>query len=193
MLNLTWAQLKSLIVLNNLTFSWVADDNSYTITAALGTIPLVTLILFGTVDQTDFETNYKSLATTRPFAAQTNGQQLYPYNVGMQFSVSNGANTLTYTATKAHVRVRGIEVVNGESLEYCDVLVKDNAIGTFSGVPNATLAQIAFTINVGKDFYAAISRFSNDLYQTMVVQFNYTSNTILPKTIGINLLMDEVR
>lgn len=119
------------------------------------------------------------------------GKKLYARNTGKQFSVSAGSNVLTYTATYAHAKLVGVEVINAEALDYVDLKVRDTASGTYSGYPNVVLNQFAYTHNIPKDYYIRLSRFDADLYVNMVIEITY--NSVSAKTIGINFIMDEVK
>jgi len=69
--------------------------------------------------------------------------------------------------------------------------VYDTATGTYSGVPNYMLNQFAYSVNIAKDYYVRLSQFDADLYTGMIIQFTY--NSVSDKTIGFNLIMNEVK
>lgn len=131
-----------------------------------------------------------------PYGSKTitvgNGtKKLYARFTGVQFSVSQGSNTLNYVVTYAWAKLLGIEVVNCEALDNADLKVYDTASGTYSGVPNLLLNQFSYTINLPKDFYVRMAQFDADIYAGMVIQITYVSQSA--KTIGLNLLIDEVK
>lgn len=183
------------------------DDNSYTVTVADGSVQWACVIPTSSPsvgDQLDFETNFKTsgnlavgqtIVSQPPYGAKTvtvNGvvHKLFSRMTGLQYSVSTGANTITYTATYPWTKLIGVEVVNCEALDTADFIVYDTPGGTYSGVPNQLLQQFSYTLNMPKDFYIRMAQFDADLYQGMVIQINYTS--VSNKTIGINLLMNQV-
>lgn len=207
MSKVTWSQLKQFITNNSLAYSWRQDDNSYTITAA----NWQTIIPFSnplSSEQYDFETNYKSVNSISPlgvvnvqsapaFGAKTiivAGQlkRLFARFTGFQSSVSLGANTITYTATYPWAKMIGIEVVNCDQLDTADLKIYDTAGGTYSGVPNALLNQFSYSLNLPADYYLKMAQFDADLYAGMVIKITYNSVAVLPKTVGINLLLNEV-
>jgi hypothetical protein len=63
MTKVTWTQIKQSIISNNSDYSWLQDDNSYTVTTFGGSQELTAIIPItvpASSDQTDFETNYKN-------------------------------------------------------------------------------------------------------------------------------------
>ncbi len=139
------------------------------------------------------------IQATPPFGSKTlttsDGvtHSLFARFTGIQAVVSNGVNTVTYTATYPWVKMLGIEVVNATALDTADLQVYDTAAGTYSGVPNALLNQFAYNINVAPNYYNRMAQFDADLYAGMVVTITYTSVAVLPRTVGFNLLMNEVK
>jgi hypothetical protein len=160
-----------------------------------------------TTNTTDFETNLKpggnkpiinNVATqsNAPFGSKTiiiNGviKKLYARFTGYQQSLSAGSNTIDYTITYPWVKIIGIEVVNCEALDTADLKVYDTSTGTYSGVPNALLNQFSYTLNLPKDYYLKMAQFDADIYQNMIVKVVY--NSVSAKTVGINLLFNEVK
>ena len=158
-------------------------------------------------DQSDFESNYKSYAnkkitgsvsvdTVPPFGSKTiiiNGvtKKLFARFTGIQQALSIGANTIDYTTTYPWAKIVGLEIINGEALDAVDLKVYDTAAGTYSGVPNYMLNQFAYTMNVGSGFYEKVAQFDADIYQGMILRFTY--NSISEKTVGFNLLINEVK
>lgn len=133
-----------------------------------------------------------------PFGSKTivvNGvsKSLYARFTGIQYTVNNGSNLLTYTATYPWVKMLGIEVIGGQVGDYADLKIYDDAIGTYSGHANMLLNQFAYTVNIGPNSYTKMAQFDADLYQNMIIKLTYNSSSLLAKTIGINLLMNEVK
>ena len=119
------------------------------------------------------------------------GKKLYVRNVGIQQALSAGSNTISYTIPFNWVKMVGAEIINGESLDTIDFKVYDNSSGTYSGVPNYMLNQFGYTVNVSKDFYQRVAPYDADVYIGMVLQLTY--NSVSAKTIGVNLLLNEVK
>lgn len=137
-----------------------------------------------------------SVSSTPPFADKTMviagvTKKLYARTVGIQAALSVGANTITYTATFPWVKITGIEAINCEALDTAHFKVYDTAAGTYSGYPNALLNQFGYSVNLPKDFYKRIADFDADLYIGMVIKVEYVS--ISEKTVGLNLIMNEVK
>jgi hypothetical protein len=118
-------------------------------------------------------------------------KKLFARNLGFQQAVTIGTNTISYSIPYPWLKMLGVEVINCEALDSVNFKVYDSPAGTYSGIPNLLLNQFAFSINLPKDFYAKESRFDADIYFNMVISIEYTS--ISNKTVGINLLMNEVK
>lgn len=118
-------------------------------------------------------------------------KKLYARNTGVQYSVAIGSNVLEYTMTYPWSKILGVEVINCEVLDTVDFEVYDNATGTYSGVPNLFLNKFSYTLNLSKDYYERSSQFDADIYVGMVIKITYVS--VSAKTVGINLLINEVK
>lgn len=126
------------------------------------------------------------------FTAKTlNDKKIYARNSGTQHALSMGSNVFSITATLAWAKVTGVEVIGAETLDYVDFKVKDTPAGLYSGVPNYTLNQFGFSVNIAKDYYRREASFDADLYVGMVLEFTYNSTSA--KTIGVNIIQVEVK
>ena len=136
------------------------------------------------------------VSSTPPFGAKTVTvagvtKKLYARNIGFQNTLAAGVNTVTYTIALPWVKILGVEVINCEALDYVDLKILDSASGGYSGVPNLALNQFAFANNLPKDYYMRMANFDADIYLGMQIQITYTS--VSAKTVGFNLLMNEVK
>lgn len=120
-------------------------------------------------------------------------KSLFARFTGIQYTVNPGSNTLIYTATYPWIKMLGLEIINGQSGDTADLKICDTATGTYSGHPNYMLNQFAYTMNIAPNFYSKMAQFDADLYYGMVIQITYVSVSDVPKTVGINLLMNEVK
>jgi hypothetical protein len=137
-----------------------------------------------------------TISSAPAFQAKTlviNGvtKKLFARNIGFDYALSAGTNTITYSIPYPWLKMLGMEVVNCEALDKVNFKVFDNSLGTYSGVPNLLLNQFAFNLNLPKDYYSRESRFDADIYYGMVLSIEY--NSISAKTIGINLAANEVK
>jgi len=200
---LTWTALKALITDKGL-LRYVEKDEFY----SLKYKDFESSILKSdTTDCTDFETNYKSAANKSPsqtvtvdkltpFGSKTITignveKKLYARSTGIQVALTAGANQFDYTLTYPHCKLIGIEAINAEALDYTDLKIVDRHTSPYLGVPDAVLNQFAFSNNLGPSFYIRLAQFDADLYQDMIIRFNYTS--VSAKTIGINFILYEVK
>lgn len=210
MITVNWTAFKAIITGGSLLYKYYSAGGIYYLTARDGSVYYVCQIAqSGTPsdEQVDFETNYMAgaskdissivnVTSQPPFGAKTivvNGvtKKLYARFTGNQYSVTTGSNVLSYVATYPWSKIIGIEVVNCEALDTADLKVFDTATGTYSGVPNALLNQFSYSLNLSKDFYQRMAQFDADLFVGMIIQVTYVSSS--NKTVGINLLMNEVK
>jgi len=196
-MNLEWPIFKSVCTARSLSMQYIDLTGSYALMAFDQAFEIC-CNLVETADITDFETNYKTTGNkpltnlTAAFSAKTFGsKRLFARNTGMQFSLSAGSNVLTYTATYAWTKIIGMELINAEALDTCELKVLDSTAGTYSGIPNYLLNQFGYTLNMGPNFYIRTSPFDADLYVGMQLQFTYVS--VSAKTVGLNIIQNEVK
>lgn len=199
----SYPTLKAFATSRGLSVQDYVEDNTYVIFAIDGQLSLKTRVPKSasdpSSDQTDYETNLKPNANKplpqaiAAFAAKTlpNGKRLFARNMGLQFALTVGQNTLSYTVTYGWAKLIGAELVNCEALDAINFKVFDNAQGSYSGVANYQLGQFAYSLNTPKDFYARVAPYDADIYQGMVLVIEYTS--VSAKTIGVNLILNEVK
>lgn len=126
------------------------------------------------------------------FASKTIGSKsLFKRVVGLQPSLSIGANTVLWACNFPWVKFMAVEITNGEAGDTISLYVLDSVNGQLTTVPNYQLNQFGFNANVAKDFYVHKSEFDADLYQNLQVKMAYTS--VSTKNIGVNLVMNEVK
>jgi hypothetical protein len=207
-ISIDWATLKTFITTYSLSLQWVDLGTVYYLRAYQDNFDVeCSLPKDGGANQTDFETNYKSkgnlptaslssIQQSPPFGSKTisvNGvtKSLFARYTGVQYAVTAGANTLTYTATLTWAKMLGVECIGCEALDTVDFKVYDTAAGTYSGHANALLNQFSFAMNLPKDYYRKMSQFDADVYAGMVISMTYTSAS--NKNIGINFFFDEVK
>jgi len=154
----------------------------------------------GGSEQTDFESSFPTLNKTIPASTQTqpfaskilpNGKKLYKREHGIQASVAVGANTILFTIPYPWVKIIGLEILFGEKLDTCDLMILDSTSGTYSGVPNYQLNQFGYNVNIAADLYEEESAYDADLYQGMQIKIVYNSQSA--KTIGLNFNLSEVK
>ena len=199
MIETTWSEIKRIADSKGLPVQWVQAGNNYHVCLVDGPFKLFCLLSLSSNDDTDvFEASYKAGGNKRvdvaapSFSSKTVGtKKIYARTTGMQFSLSAGANTCTYTATYPWAKITGVEILGGETGDQVDFKVKDTPAGTYSTIPNHLLNQFGFSVNIAKDFYKREATFDADLYVGMVLEFTYTS--VSAKTVGLNLIMAEVK
>lgn len=186
----------------SISFDWVENTEAYHLACDSGLFTVSCTLDKSPSDTTDlvnFETNYKptkkfsKLILPSAFSAKvtTDGKKLYARTVGVQQEVTVGANTIDYVLTYPWCKMIGAEIINCSALDYIDFKVYDSEAGTYSGVSNYLLNQFGFSVNLPKDFYRREAPYDADIYQGMKLSVTY--NTLVAKTIGINLLLNEVK
>jgi len=136
------------------------------------------------------------IAAVPPFgnnAVYVNGvvKYLYTHHVGVQVALTQGVNVIRHVASCGKLKLTGVEVIGGESLDFADLKILDCEDGMVTGIPYYVLNQFGFSVNIAKDFYKRDSPFDATLYCGMVIEITYTS--VSAKTIGINFLKHEVK
>jgi hypothetical protein len=137
------------------------------------------------------------LISSQPaFAAKTieiNGvvKKLYKRVHGIESSLQIGENTIIFTIPYTWAKITGAALISGEFRDKANFYILDSTAGNYSGVPNYVLNQFGFNVNIAKDQHKYESQYDADLYQGMQIKIVY--NSISAKTIGINILLDEVK
>lgn len=196
-MDISWTELKSFVTANGLSVQYSIAGANYNLWAGdrQCSVPLDRDLSLDTVD---FEDNFKANANKliidqqQPFAAKTVGiKKLYKRVHGVSVSATEGSNTILYTIPYPWVKITGLEIVGGESLDNVSLYILDTTTGTYSTVPNYELNQFGFTVQVSKDYYSHYSEFDADLYQNMQIKLVYESNSA--KSIGFNFILNEVK
>lgn len=206
MIEVTWTFFKNFLTSTAGKFVYIEEPlANYSAYVAYQGLTIKCFI--GPSEKAEFEASYKALGNTSlvqtatiqsipSFTAKTVtinnvNKKLYARNTGFQQALTQGSNVIEYSLTYPWCKILGVEIVGAETLDYCDFEVYDNAQGTYSGVPNQKLNQFAYSVNIPKDYYIRLSQFDADIYQGMVIKVTY--NSVSAKTIGINLIMNEVK
>jgi hypothetical protein len=100
-------------------------------------------------------------------------------------------NIITFSAPYPWSKFLGVEFFASSMGDYCSLEVFDDALGTYTGIPNQKLNQFGFYANIAKDYYMHRSEFDADIYLGMVIKFSYF--TKVANTIGINIILNEVK
>lgn len=127
-----------------------------------------------------------------PFANKIIGtKKIYNRVTGKTFSLSVGSNTCDFSIPYPHMKIVGVEVINGEIGDIVDFTVHDDASGTYSGYANLQLNQFGFDVNIAPDYYRRVCNYDADVYQNMVLKMTYNSQSA--KTIYVNYLVHELK
>lgn len=200
-MEINWAEFKAFVSSRSLSIQWVVYNNNYHLKAFDGYFSLSCILPIDSnqSDTLDFETNFKSNGNKtqpqqqQPFASKSlpNGKKLYKREHGIQATVNQGVNNIIFTVPYNWVKIIGMEIVNGENLDTCNLYILDSISGAYSTIPNYQLNQFGFNVNITKDIYEEENAYDADLYIGMQIKVEYTSQT--NKTIGLNFNLSEVK
>lgn len=146
MIKITWSQIKQGIVSGVLTYAWIEDDNSYTITAFNGSYVVQSIIPItnpSSSDQSDFETNYKIPAKS---SAPSSGSGCISALNGAVIANSTNASTLVFKITGTWVGSLNIQgsTDGGNTWDSIQGYVPSNGNWT-----NATTSNFMVTVPCG--------------------------------------------
>ena len=201
-MEVNWTQFKSFVTDRSLSIQWVSINDNYWLKAFDGAFALECVIPLDntlSADTVDFETNFKSNGNkslpqqNQPFASKVlpNGKKLYKREHGIQAALTTGSNNIIFTVPYAWVKITGIEILGGEHLDYCDLLILDSTTGTYSTIPNYQLNKFGYAVNITAGEYKEENAYDADLYLNMQIKIVYNSQSA--KTICINFNLSEVK
>ena len=140
-----------------------------------------------------------------PFAKKTleDGKKLYRRKHGLrQTCVANETTVIELMVPYAHCKIDEVEIVGCDNTDDVDLLVLDTENGDIQlsmGVPEdqvvskAVLNQFGFRVALSDMFYSDSSNYDADLYYGMFVKVLYYNNSDVDKSIGINVVLHEVK
>jgi len=133
-----------------------------------------------------------AIHSTNAFSSKTVGtKKLYKRVMGSQHSLNVGSNNIIIPITYNWAKITGIEIINSEIGDSVSFMVLDTPAGSYSGVPDLQLNQFGFSVALPKDYYHSSSEYDADLYLAM--QIKIVLSSISSKTVGINLILNEVK
>lgn len=128
-----------------------------------------------------------------PFASKAvSGGKLFRRKHGVRKECSQGETSITFAVPYNIALIDEVEVINCTATDTVNLLVRDNELGSFSGVPNAVLNQFGFDVNLSDIYYTDTSNYDAKLYQSMIIEVTYKNNEQNTKSIGVNFVLHEV-
>lgn len=119
-----------------------------------------------------------------PYASKVFGEKrLSGRTHGIKQVLSVGMNTITFNAVYEWAKVTCVEVVGCESLDTVSLKVYNAA--------DVLLHQFSYSVNLPSGFYRRESKFELDFVLGMKIVLDYES--VSAKTVGINIIMDELK
>lgn len=145
----------------------------------------------------DKQTTLVEVKTIAPYGNKqvtlANGlvKDLYARNTGIKYDLDIGDNVISYSIPYPQCKIIGMQAINCEALDTVDFQVIDSPSGAYSGVANKVLNQFAYKLVLPNGFYERYSKFDADIYYGMSLKITY--NSVSAKTVGLNVIMDEVK
>jgi hypothetical protein len=111
---------------------------------------------------------------------------------GHSFAATNGTSVTIFVVPYAHCKITAIEVINCAAMDVASFAVLDTQAGTYKGIPNAVLNQVAFSTILPAGFYSHRAEYDADLYMGMQLRVTYTASVLLPRQVGVNFILHEL-
>ena len=199
-----WEDLKSFVSDRKLSWQYVEFSHAYVVIAIDGPITLSTHIKKESPinsDQSDFETNFKSLSTSNSSYTDASGRPIQantPFGTAENHSfkgrgisgnaVKNTTTNIDWTVPVGETyELNGVEIYNGVLGDKIQMKVMDDALGTYSGFPNAQLDEFGIDWNMHPDMFNDMP-YSATVMPGMIVRFVYENNDVNnDRTIYINM------
>jgi hypothetical protein len=119
------------------------------------------------------------------------GKKIFSRITGKKFPVIVGLNTLDFSIPKNEMKMNGVEITNGKEGETVNFKVLDTPTGTISTVPNYTLNQFAFDLNLPNGFYSQRSNYDADVIKDLVIRIEI--NAVEARDLCVNYLLHEMK
>jgi hypothetical protein len=200
-MDVNWTEFKKFVDARQCSIQYVEVNRNYWMKAISGRFEIECFI---PTDPNNEETavflasyqvaaNKQTVEQVSPFAAKTlpNGKKLFKRVHGIQQECIVGENVFEFTIPYPQTKITGIEMVGGTACDTVNLTIKDTATGTYSTIPNYTLNQFGFTVNVAGNYYQHTSEYDADLYLNMKIYITYTAQTA--GKIGINFILNELK
>lgn len=204
MITVDWSELKNFVDAREVSIQFVELSSKYILRAYDSNFILGLELAKETPassEQTDFETNYKSLGnktlkhnSNLPFDAKKlpDGKSLYRKVHGVKKTLS-GDTTFDLVIPYNFAKITGVEVVWAPAGLQCDMKVYDTPTGTISTIPNYMLNQYGFDVGLAKDFYEENSNYDADLIKDMKIECLIKNPNNLTDEVCINFILHEVK
>ena len=164
----------------------LATNGALTLKLKLPTQEAIDLFLstFPTVNQ---ELVQKTIV--EPFA--TKGDNHFRGTGVEGLAQTNGLADIDLEVVYPVARYNGIEILNGDYGDEVTLSILDDANGTYSGTPGATLDTFGINWKMKKELIQILP-YEATLYKGMVICVKYKNNTASDKTIYVNHYLHEV-
>lgn len=131
---------------------------------------------------------------TEPFTSKvlSDGRKLYKRTHGVQKVLSSeDSDYIELIVPYTMAKINAIEIIGAEIGNKADFTVYDTLTGAISGVPNYTLNQFGFNVNLRPVYHKEESSYDADVFKDMrlVVTIKGGSNLL----IGVNFILHEVK
>lgn len=212
MIEVSWSIFKSFVNSRSLSIQYLDVDGFYFLWAVDGLFYIQSrLEKNGDADVLEFENSYKPLGNKKLTLANQafdakelpNGKKLFRRSHGITtLMIANGETTVDFVIPYNACKMNKMEIFWLPEEVKLDLKVLDTPSGTIQAsfgvseedrVPNLEVNQFGFNVNAAKDYYVDESKYDADLIKDMVVRIVLKNSTEISKTVGINLILHEVK
>lgn len=150
-------------------------------------------------DLADFMANWAPKQPARvgdptPFANKKIGAKaLFKRVFGVKKTITPADNKITWSVPVSWLKINAVQVVGSNGLLKADFIIKDTPAGTYSGVSNYVLNQMAFETVIPNGFFEERSQYDADLYLGMVIEVPFYDVPAEGLSVGVNFICHEVK
>lgn len=138
----------------------------------------------------------ESIPQNNPFCKKVLdcGCKLYRRKKGVrQICAGNSETSIILEIPYGKCKVDELEIVNCSGNDCLDLLIKDDANGTYSGIPNKILNQFGFDVCLSDLYYSDSSQYDAELMLGMKIEVIFKNKDADSKNIGINFTLHEMK
>jgi hypothetical protein len=131
----------------------------------------------------------------RPFASkQIDGKDLFKREHGIVVNCSAGDNVFDLVVPYPHCKMNEANIVWQPSGCTADFEVFDDALGTYSTIPNYKLNQFGYGVGLTEKSHHSTCKYDADVYQNMVIRCTITCPTgMTAQDICVNFILNELK
>ena len=201
-----WSEFKDFCNTRKLSIQYYEDSNNYWLCVVDGWLKLTTVISKldpANSDLVDFETNYKSISNLPignpikplPSNIDETGKKLFARLTGLPpvTVLAGQAENFDFSFPYSVGKVNSSEIIGCNAHDIADFFVLDDNVGTYTTVPNYTLNQYGFDVNLKEGFHEFYCEYPGTIYQNMILRVRYENKSDVDTKVSINLKIHELK